>query len=60
MFNRKLVNLAFRTISLVGTQIKRLPIGGSATYIPDRILEASGLVLVVPVKTDSALPPSDL
>jgi hypothetical protein len=44
MFNRKLVNAAFRTISLVGTQLRRLPIGGSATYIPDRILEASGLV----------------
>ena len=60
MFNRKLVNAAFRTISLVGTQLKRLPIGGSATGIPDRMLEASGLVLVVPVETDSASPPSDL
>jgi hypothetical protein len=60
IFNRKLVNAAFRTISLVGTQIKHLPIGGSATYIPDLIREASGLVLMVPVETDSALPPSDL
>jgi len=29
----KLVHAAFRTISLAGTQIKRLPIWGSATYI---------------------------